>query len=401
VSETAFDVRTKASTIGGFGARDRTLEAGWDWRRGVTSVMLDAAAGRIERTTELADGRMSTAVAQQRTLRGAMSRPTERFGTFDGSVSMDFTEAGVGIPGRSYSASTRWSAVPFSIGDRQIRMNADAMYQKLGTLQSALVTRATAIVGLPLGMEMAVSGERNPFFRDERGRAGWIGALRVSASTKVFTPKAMGPVGVVYEDSNLNGRRDAGEAGVANVVVRRGDSRATTSRDGTYRLPASARGRTRLDQASIPMGLIAHPLLAADPTERLDIPVLPTGRVIVTLALVADDDGRVPQVSLEPAVVVLRDATGFEWVGRKTSPTTAEFDGIPVGRYELSVNVTRLTEQLRPPVGQVVDVESRAPQQVRAELRGRIVRRFVPGGQGSAVPPVPPRSGGVPPKGSQ
>jgi hypothetical protein len=399
VSETSFDVRTKASTIGGFGARDQNVEAGWDWRSGVTSVSVDAGAARIERSTQLADGRASTAVAQQRTLRGTVSHPTERFGTFDGSAGLDFTEAGVGIPGRAYTVSTRWSGVPFSIGDRQVRMNADAMYQKLGGLQSALVTRATAIVGLPLGLEMAVSGERNPFFRDERGRAGWIGALRLSASTKVFTPKALGPVGVVFEDANLNGRRDDGEVGVAGVVVRRGDARATTGRDGTYRLPASARGRTRLDQASIPIGLIAHPLLAADALERLDIPVLPTGRVTVSLALVADEDGRVPQVSLEPAVVVLKDATGFEWVGRKSSPTTAEFDGIPVGRYELSVNVTRLTETLRPPVGQVVDVESRAPQQVRAELRGRIIRRFVPGGQSGN--PVPPRAGGVPPKGSQ
>jgi Icc protein len=44
--------------------------------------------------------------------------------------------------------------------------------------------------------------------------------------------------GVVFDDANANGRRDAGEAGLAGVVVSDGTAVAATGADGTYTLEA-------------------------------------------------------------------------------------------------------------------------------------------------------------------
>ena len=162
--------------------------------------------------------------------------------------------------------------------------------------------------------------------------------------------------------------------------MRRGDARATTDQAGRYRLPVQSRGRTRIDQGTLPLGLIAHPLLAADTLERLDLPVLPTGTLTVELDLVADEGGRVPSVDLRAAIVLMRDVSGFEWVGRRTSPTTAVFDGVPSGEYTLHFNFDGLREALR------VDEATRvilAPHEVRTltvPLRGRAVRIFTPEG---------------------
>jgi hypothetical protein len=127
-------------------------------------------------------------------------------------------------------------------------------------------------------------------------------------------------------------------------------------------------------------------MLASDSIERLDIPVLPTGSVEVDFTPVADEDGRLPTVDLEPAVVILRDAQGFEWVGRRVGSSKARFEGIPIGRYTVAFNLTRLREPLRHDEGITVDVRPRATSPVRVPLRLRAIRLFTPprsaGGRG-------------------
>jgi hypothetical protein len=290
-----------------------------------------------------------------------------------------------------WNVSARWRGFPFAVLDQQFRLNVEASYQRLGALQSALVTRGSLQVALPGGFDLAIAVERNPFFRDEEGRAGIMSAVRLTAGARVFTPKSLGPEGIVYEDMNQNGRRDDGEPGVPGVVVRRGESRATTNARGAYRLPSNARGRSTIEQASLRAGLIADPSIASDTVERLDLAVVPTGTVTVQLELVPDDNGRVPDVDLEPAIVVLRDAHGFEWVARRTSKTAAVFDGIPVGAYEMRFDFSRLREPLRAPDTIRVIVAPHSEQTVKAPLRGRVIRMFDQGRVDDRRNDVPPR----------
>lgn len=377
-----FRARAAAGGIGDFGAGEYGLLGGAEWSVGAVALNAEASMGTVTRSSELLDGRTHQTAATKRGVRLGALRVFETWGALDGHASIETTEAGVGIPGTVLAASVRWSGIPLDVAGTQLRLNTEASYQRLGEMQSALVTRASLVANLPWGLDLALSAERNPFFRDAQGRAGWIGALRLSAATRVFTPKALGPQGVVFEDRDLNGRRDPGEPGVDGVVVRRGEARATTDAEGRYRLPVRARGRTRIDQGSLPLGLIAHPLLAADTLERLDLPVLPTGELTVLLDLVADEGGRVPDVDLRSAIVLLRDASGFEWVGRRVSDTTAVFDGVPSGAYTLRFNFDRLSETLRVEASLPVTIAPHSADTIRVPLRGRAVRIFTPTGNG-------------------
>jgi hypothetical protein len=371
-----FDADAAAAAIGDFGASERSLTGGLDWINGVFAVNVEGSMGSVERITELSDGSVDRAIAARRSMDASATRSTTRWGTFEARAGLELTESGVGVPGQVWNAAARLRGLPFSVFDQQFRLNTEASYQRLGKLQTAVVTRATLQMALPGGFELALAAERNPFFRTAEGDPGWVGAVRLTAATRVFSPKALGPQGEVFEDRNQNGRRDAGEPGVAGVVVRRGETRAVTNAQGIFRLPTRARGRTTIEQSSLPLGLLAHPGLATDTVERLDLPVLPTGSVTIELELLADPDGRVPDVNLAPAIVILRDASGFEWVARRTGASTAVFDGVPVGQYDLRFDFSRLREPLRAQDTVKVIVAPHEQQTIKIPLRGRAVRLF-------------------------
>ena len=385
-----FDARTVTGGIGGFGAADRRLTAGLEWRRSLLTLSAEGSFGEVSRTTELFGGRVSETSARQRGLRLTLARVFEFRGGIDLHAGVEETAAGVGIPRQVLNAGARWSDLPIAFGTRQARLNLESNVQRLGDQPAALVSRASMRTALPLGLDFVVSAERNPFFRDARGRAGWIVAMRLTAATRVYSPSVLGPEGSVYEDLDQNGRRDPGEPGVVGVMVRRGESRATTDGEGRYRLALAARGRTRIDQGTLPIGLVAHPLLAADSLERLDLPVLPTGQAVFELVLTADDQGRVPNVDLQPAVVVLVDQSGFAWVGRRTSKTTAVFDGIPTGQYTLQVNFTQVREPLRIEGERNVEIRAHRTTTLRVPVHGRLVRIFTPSPRASQPSPSTP-----------
>jgi hypothetical protein len=373
-----FDAQAEGSTFGAFGSGDRNITAGYSWRRGGVSYSADGSLGAVTRRSQLVDGRTVESVAGQQSLRVHASRALARLGALDASAGVQITESGLGFPTDIWTAAVRWSSIPLEVLERAVRLDTELQYQRLSQLQSFVVMRATMITSLPRGLDLAVSAERNPYFRDAAGGAGWIAAMRLSATTAVFAPAAHGPEGVVYEDLNRNGRRDAGEPGVAGVMLRRGDAKATTDRAGRYRLPSRERGRTRVEQGSLPAGLLAHPLLAVDSLERRDIPVLATGTVRLDLRLVPDEDGRVPDVDLGDATLTLRDETGFEWVGRRLNGSTVVFQDVPIGTYAPLFDFSRLREPLLFDAGGPVVVEARVARTVEMQLRGRAVRVIVP-----------------------
>ena len=389
----SFAARTADGGFGGFGSADREIVGAVEWRRNLLALATEGSLGRVSRSTELLGGRVSESRAAQRGVRVTATQGLEGWGALDAHASLDATEAGVGLPSQMLSAGLRWSELPVAIGTRQARLGIESSFQRLGDLRTAVVARATMRAALPAGLDLVMSAERNPFFRDSRGRPGWIAAMRLTASTRVFSVAASGPEGVVYQDLDQDGARGENEPGVPGVVVRRGDARATTDRMGRYRLPLNARGRTRIDQGTLPSGLLAHPLLAADSLERLDLPVLPTGTVVIELALEADESGRVPDVDLSVAVVMLRDASGFEWVGRRAGGTTALFEGVPTGSYTAVFDFTQLREAVRVRGETSVTVRAHRTQTVRVAVLGRALRIFTPSGR---TPSPAPRGPGMP-----
>ncbi|PFG45096.1 calcineurin-like phosphoesterase family protein [Georgenia soli] len=64
-----------------------------------------------------------------------------------------------------------------------------------------------------------------------------LAGLVVPGAAASATPTEQTADGVVYDDQNQNGRRDAGEPGVAGVAVSNGLDVVTTDADGAYELP--------------------------------------------------------------------------------------------------------------------------------------------------------------------
>jgi hypothetical protein len=79
------------------------------------------------------------------------------------------------------------------------------------------------------------------------------GALVIASFSSASSARAQGGAitGTVFIDANGNGKRDAGERGVANVAVSNQDAVVTTDASGAYRLP---RGTTGVVYVSVPDG---------------------------------------------------------------------------------------------------------------------------------------------------
>ena len=381
LSSQALDATSGMAGFGGFGAEQVNLaftlqSAVRDWRVGAESSF-----GTVTRTTQLFSGGTDAVSAGQAQMSLSLGRSFMELGGISFGTGVSRTGQGVGVPGTTTTAFARWSNFPI-VARRQVwRLESEANVFNTSIDRARFGVRTGISTTWRNGVGLNASVERNPFVRDNNGRTGWIAALKISVSTAVRLSERLEAQGVVYRDRNANGRQDAGEPGVPGVELRFDNVRITTGRDGMYRLPSSLRGRLRVDAASLPSGVIAHPRLALDSLERRDIPLVPTGTRAVVLQLEADADGRMLDVDLSKAEVWLRDAEGFEWVGRGVVNRFV-FEHVPVGVYSLRLNFDRLTEPVRTDEIAVEILEGNATEIV-VPVRGRAVRII-----------TPPRSGG-------
>ena len=76
--------------------------------------------------------------------------------------------------------------------------------------------------------------------------------------------------------------------------------------------------------------------------------------------------------------VFMRDATGFEWVGRHLNDSTLAFEDIPAGVYAPRFDFTMLSEPLRTDESITVTIVPRERRSVIVPLRGRAVRITLP-----------------------
>ncbi|MEX2181960.1 MAG: hypothetical protein WD771_07955, partial [Gemmatimonadaceae bacterium] len=383
-------VRLRASTggfathrpglgFGRFGSSQHSLTGGAQFRLRRWDVSTDLRVGILGRETQLFSGAMSELRVAQQEAQVTLSRGFDGVGHLTTGGGALLTGDGMGMPREALNAFVGIGGVSLPLGPQTVRLHSRLSYIA-SSVQAALVTaQLSAVTTLPGGLDLMATVERNPFFRDRLGRATWMGALRLTASTTVFVPRQLKKVsGVVYEDLNGNGRRDVGEAGVAGVVLRQAGIRIVSEENGVYRLPANLRGRLQVDPLGLPDGFVPSPQFSRDLTEQRDIPLVQTGSMTVILALAADPDGRLPDVDLAKAQVWLRDALGNDWVGRASGAGEYAFENVPAGRYSFRFDLSRLAEPLRSEDGLLAEVAPRDHRSVTVTLRGRNVRLIVP-----------------------
>lgn len=381
---------------GDFGMADHALTLGTQLRAGPWSLTTELRGSDIVRTAELFSGSVNErrAVAGEATLNA--SRSIGSLAQLSTGSTIATATGNVGLPARQLRSFFDLSGIRVpGLGDA-LQLNGRLSHVTATAQRDLVGMQFSAMARLPLGLELAALVERNPFFRNANGGARWLTGIRISTSTDVGMPRLLKKVtGVVFEDRNGNGLRDAGEPGIAGVVLRLNGIRVTTEEGGLYRLPANARGRLQVDPLGLPRGYVMSPLYTRDFSEKRDVPLVQTGSVSVTMAIAADPEGRRPDVDLALAQVWLRDSYGFEWVGRVAPGGEATFENVPAGRYSFRFDFSRLAEPLFPEDGAMVEVAANEHRTITATLRGRGVRLIAPpsrqGGRGGSGGPSGPQ----------
>jgi hypothetical protein len=399
VSTQRTSARTSGGSPGGFGSSRQSLGAMYQTELGAWNLLADASLSALSRDTRLFSGGTDSRTAVQRELSVSASRSLHEYGQLMAGATVAQTGAGVGQPSSATSAYTRWAGIPLVIRGQVFRAEQELRLIQTSFDGARLGLRTGFTTSLRSGFDLVGSAERNPFIRDSRGREGWIFALKITASTELLSSSSLETPGVVFEDANANGRQDADERGIAGVVLLHDNRRFVSGREGKYRMPASLRGRVRVDASSLPAGLIAHPRFALDSLEQRDLPLLPTGTRTIALQMAADGDGRSPSGDLSRADVWLVDTFGLEWVGRAQADGRFAFEHVPVGEYVLRLDFGRLPEPLRAEEI-AVQITPGVNADVVVPVRGRTVRIITPpgtGGRGGVAPrsgpSVGPRSG--------
>jgi hypothetical protein len=172
--------------------------------------------------------------------------------------------------------------------------------------------------------------------------------------------------GVVYRDYNSNGVRESNEPGVPNVAVLRGGARAITAHDGAYRIDGGVSGGTTIEPATLPFGWIVGS------NDDGEIGLVATTRLLVTLELGAAE--RLRNLDISEVSVIARDATGREWIARRTSPEQHMFEALPVGTYTVTADFSALSEPLRVEQERTIEVRQGELAQARLMIAGRPLR---------------------------
>jgi hypothetical protein len=255
-----------------------------------------------------------------------------------------------------------------------------------GDEKSALM-RAGVAIPLVNGLALKAAAERNSVFHSLSGKVPWIFGVRLEHSVIVPMLRTPGTSGYVYRDLNSNQHRDDGEPGVAGAIVRRGSQTAVADESGKYRVGGDAREPISIDEASLPEGW------SANGPGRGDLGANLSTNAEVELVVAPRSGISDVQVDLSRAHVIARDSAGREWGAIMTGPTTATFQALPVGTYQLEFDLSELSEPLVPraPTPRLV-VNSTDSRSVTIWLDPRPIRMWNGGGRSGPQKNDPPRT---------
>lgn len=212
---------------------------------------------------------------------------------------------------------------------------------------AAVVARVGSEMNLTRDLSLLVDVERNPLIRPAGSPTPWVAAVRVQKSIRLgwafSEPRTRG---MVYQDINANGRRDADESGLGGVMVRRGTSTAITDNTGRYSFVGRDGNAPTIDPVSLPIGQVVGTDSGAK-VKGSELAVIPTAPLTIKLTPVADSLGRLPVGNMDQVVILARDQSGNEWSLRADLEGVVRFDALPPGLYTLGADFSGSTERLR------------------------------------------------------
>ena len=354
-----------------FGTRE-TAVAGALSTFGARSFSLYGSLGRIERSVDQEPLGRVVSSGPQLGLSGSAAQSWSR-GTAQLEVRYQRTAPGMGYLAEQLSMGVSADRVRVTVADQPLTLNASLLHTAWGAEKGrgTTIARGGVSVTLPSDLALSLGLERNPFFRSASGSASWLVSLRLERSA-VLPRLGLGSAdGTVYQDLDGNDRRDDGEPGMPDVLVRRSGQSARTDVAGRYRFSARVSGEVKLDVSSLPAGWVVN----EDVGSGRDFAVVPTSRIRVQLELVPSPLFAIRPPDLGRVEVLARDATGREWLARRAEAGQAVFDDLPAGDYTLVIDAARVQEPLTPQGGEVsFRVRGGAPAEFSVALAGRPIR---------------------------
>jgi hypothetical protein len=241
-----------------------------------------------------------------------------------------------------------------------------------------LTSRGELSLDIHRSIRIVLGGEKG-VVRDANGVVRSVVTLRVERTALLPAFDHHLITGVVFQDRNANGLRDAGEPGIGGIVVHRGAESAVSDATGVFRISRDASGRTEIDSRSLPDGWLQSPRLLDGAANDLELGVVPTTSLDVRVVLAPLADGTTPAVRLGAVTLALHDSSGREWIAQADPLARATFDALPAGSYTVEVDLGNSSEPLLvdsiPPI---VIGSTPGRQHVTVLARTRPVRIFRP-----------------------
>ncbi len=370
------------SSVGSFGNSDREIQATWNVSIAGIQTRFGGSRGTLGRTSRIGESIDLDAHATRTTLFGAASM-TSRAGLWQVDVTDERTGAGVGVPTRQLSVAGRVDQVPLVPGRMFLRAEVLAYY--LGATASTTLAQVLGIdVKFANSYMLTIDAERNDLQRGRAGTVPWVITAKIRAGVGLPALRSAAFRGIVYRDLNGNGVRDRNEPGMPGAVIQVDGEVLTADASGHFDIGRSRPSHFEVDPRSLPTGWMAGPRpLVPTMSGDLQLAVIPTAPVEVTLRLAATQGIDTANVHFERAVVVLTDSAGRQWTGAPSTRGVMRFDALPPGVYQVSADLSRVGETLVLPAElPVAEVQGGGPQ-LKVELRvaPRAIRITPPGGR--------------------
>ncbi|HEV8149845.1 MAG TPA: hypothetical protein VGP61_06630 [Gemmatimonadales bacterium] len=382
-----------SGSSGSFGSRETALDGSLNVRRQALYGSLSGSFAGVERVTRTLTGTDLHESAPRTSARAALGA-TGASGTLELTARFDYGGSSVGFLARQAEFGLRADRIPL-IASGSTRLFATGSIQRMtwfGDRKALTALTAGVAVELPAGLAVGLNAERNPFILTPSGTGGWFYGVKVERTTVLPRLARTQTRGVVFQDQNGNGARDAGEPGFAGVLLLRGSQSVVSASDGSFQFVGQSPEAVSIDPQSLPIGFIVG---GVKQTLHPELAVVAVAAVEVALELTPQALERVSTDALARAVVMAHDQNGRTWVARMGRSGVATFDALPPGRYTVELDLADIEEPLTPIRGLpefIVGGEQPAPRLV-VQLRPRPIKlnNLNAGGAGSG--------GGAPPKG--
>lgn len=245
--------------------------------------VLDVAVGAVVLELDGEWGRLTPAdTAPWQPIRSARAGLRWARGSQWGVLGLGWRDNGFGDPAVRADLSGKIRAGPAEI-------EAGIAAQLTGSWADATTLWTGTTMDVNRELAITVGFDYRPVALGDR----WQLSLGVARQFALPLPIRKQPTvqGVVYEDRNGNRVRDPDEPVLEHIPVRFGPLAATTGADGSFQFMEAVQGELRIETADLPLGLMVPADVHLPAAGFVEIPVVRTAALDLTLFLDRDGDG--------------------------------------------------------------------------------------------------------------